>query len=128
MLEEALSSFWPCLKFHEFFFSVQIVGYLVLVDSQALQTDWHDKCASAFESAIAIKTGNLVSLAPQQLVSCQPSYGTCSGGYFAFGFYKNIGANHEVDFPYQAANVACKTSAARHEWKQRVESVPKILI
>ena len=76
---------------------------------------WAHGTTAAFESAIAIKTGTVPQLSPQQLVSCQPSYGTCEGGDFAFGFYSQIGANHETDFPYVAQDVACNEQAAQHE-------------
>lgn len=76
---------------------------------------WAHGTTAAFESAIAIRTGTLPDVSPQQLVSCSPSYGTCNGGNFAFGFYRQVGANHEVDFPYAARDVACNTSAAKHE-------------
>lgn len=76
---------------------------------------WAHGTTAAFESAIAIKTGRLPTLSPQQLVSCQPSYGTCEGGDFAFGFYTKVGANYESDFPYQASDVACNATAAQHE-------------
>ncbi len=76
---------------------------------------WAFGTVASLESAIAIRTGQMPDLAEQQLVSCQPSYGTCSGGYFAYGFYQHRGANHETDFPYQATNAACNLNAAQHE-------------
>ena len=76
---------------------------------------WAHGTTAAFEAAVAIKTGVLPDLSPQQLVSCSPSYGTCGGGDFAFGFYKSKGANHEADFPYTARDVSCKSDAAQHE-------------
>lgn len=75
---------------------------------------WAHGTAAAFESAIAIQTGQVPNVSPQQLVSCS-SYGTCSGGDFAFGFYRQTGANHEPDFPYVARDVGCKQQAAKHE-------------
>ena len=76
---------------------------------------WAHGTTAAFESAIAIKTGRLPDVSPQQLVSCSPSYGTCGGGDFAFGFYQQKGANYETDFPYTARNSACANNAAQHE-------------
>jgi C1A family cysteine protease len=76
---------------------------------------WAHGTTAAFESAVAIKTGHLPDVSPQQLVSCRPSYGTCGGGDFAFGFYLQKGANYESDFPYTARNSACRNDAAQHE-------------
>lgn len=76
---------------------------------------WAHGTTSAFESAIAIKTGRIPTLSVQQLVSCQPSYGTCSGGYAAFGVYKQVGATYESEFPYTARDVACRANAPHHE-------------
>jgi len=75
---------------------------------------WAHGTAAAFEGAIALKTGHVPSISPQQLVSCS-SYGTCGGGDFAFGFYRNTGANYESDFPYVADDVNCNRQAAQHE-------------
>lgn len=76
---------------------------------------WAFGTVAVFESIIKIATGKDVDIAEQQLVSCTPQYGTCSGGNFAFGFYTKKGANHEADFPYQAANVVCNTTAPQME-------------
>lgn len=76
---------------------------------------WAHGTTAAFESAIAIRTGTLPDISPQQLVSCSPSYGTCSGGNFAFGFYRQVGANYEEDFPYEARDVSCRSGTAKHE-------------
>lgn len=79
---------------------------------------WAFGTAASMESAIAIKTGRLPDLSEQQLVSCQPDYGSCSGGYFAFGLYKQKGANYEEDFLYTATNASCRTAAPQHEKAQ----------
>jgi len=76
---------------------------------------WAHGTVAALEAAIFIKTGKLPQISEQQLVSCQPSYGTCEGGDFAFGFYKVDGANYRTDFPYVAADVPCNEDAAQHE-------------
>ncbi len=76
---------------------------------------WAFGTVAAFESAIMIATGKLTSLSEQQLVSCSPSYGSCSGGYYAFGLYEEKGANYSEDFPYKAANVSCKQGLSEHE-------------
>ncbi len=75
---------------------------------------WAFGTVAAFESAIKIATGNSVNVSEQQLVSCRPSYGTCGGGYYAFGFYQGHGAGYTSDFPYTASNSRCKT-VSEHE-------------
>lgn len=75
---------------------------------------WAHGTAAAFESAIAMQTGRLYSFSVQQLVSCSPSYGSCNGGDFAFGFYKRVGAALDADFPYAAADVSCKSGLTQH--------------
>lgn len=76
---------------------------------------WAHGSVAAFEGAIAKATGVLKHLAPQQLVSCQPSFGTCQGGDYAFGFYEKVGANYESDFAYEACNAECNLAAPQHE-------------
>ncbi len=76
---------------------------------------WAFGTDAVIESAIAIATGKQLQLAEQQLVSCQPSYGTCEGGDFAFAFYQQVGANYEADFPYTATDAPCNNTAAQHE-------------
>jgi C1A family cysteine protease len=76
---------------------------------------WAFGSVAIVESAVAIATGKMLDLSEQQLVSCQPSYGTCSGGYFAMGFYKNKGAAYETDFPYLAKNASCKSGLPQNE-------------
>ncbi len=76
---------------------------------------WAFGTVAVVESLIKIATGKDIDIAEQQLVSCSPNYGTCSGGNFAFGFYTKKGANHEEDFPYMADDVSCKSTAAQFE-------------
>lgn len=82
---------------------------------------WAFGTVAVVESIIAITTGRKENISEQQLVSCSPSYGTCGGGNFAFGFYEEKGANYRSDFPYVAADVACNENAPQHEklteWK-----------
>lgn len=76
---------------------------------------WAFGSAAVMEAAIKIKTGREVNLAEQQLVNCQPDYGSCGGGYFALGFYTKKGAQYESDVPYRARNGMCNASAPQHE-------------
>lgn len=75
---------------------------------------WAHATAAVFESAIQLATGKIVSVAPQQLVSCDSSDMGCEGGFASFDFYQDHGANYEADFPYVAADVPCR-QAAEHE-------------
>ena len=76
---------------------------------------WAHGTVASVESAIKIATGKTVHISEQQLISCEPNYGSCNGGNFADGFYLSKGANYLEDFPYEAANVACKEDAPQHE-------------
>lgn len=76
---------------------------------------WAFGTVAVVEALIKMATGEDKDLSEQQLVSCYPDYGSCQGGNFAFGFYLQKQANHEVDFPYQAANVSCKSGIASYE-------------
>ncbi len=76
---------------------------------------WAFGTVAVVESLIAMSTGTVKDLSEQQVVSCQPDYGSCNGGNFAFGFFLQKGANNEEDFPYEAKNVSCKSSAPQHE-------------
>lgn len=75
---------------------------------------WAFGTIAAFESAILIGTGEKVNLSEQQLISCS-QYGSCNGGYYAFGHYKNEGAAFSSDFPYTARDSACKEVAAHDQ-------------
>ena len=76
---------------------------------------WAFGTVAAMEGAIKLATGRDVVIAEQQLVNCRPSFGSCGGGYFALGFYKEKGANYENDFPYVARNGRCKSGIDGHE-------------
>jgi cathepsin L len=67
------------------------------------------------ESSIAVQTGRKgIDLSEQHLVSCG-KYGTCGGGYYAFGHFEKYGVVYEEDFKYQARNVSCNRSAPTRE-------------
>jgi len=92
--------------------------------------DWREKlgkepevldqgsCGScwAFSRVMAITWQNLikgatVTPAPQELVSCDKQFFGCSGGFFSD--YEVGGISNEVDFPYKAKNLRCKSGLPR---------------
>merc|ERR1711974_284031 len=65
------------------------------------------------EGAIAISTGNLVSLSEQNLMDCDSNNNACNGGnpYMALEYIlQNGGIDTEADYPYQMARGDCKYS------------------
>jgi len=76
---------------------------------------WAFSTTGAMESAIAIKTGSLVSLSEQQLVDCAGAYGNygCNGGLmdWAFSYCEANGLCTEAAYPYHAVNQVCQSSS-----------------
>ncbi|NXH62050.1 CATH protein, partial [Rhabdornis inornatus] len=74
---------------------------------------WTFSTTGCLESAIAIATGKLLSLAEQQLVDCAQAFNNhgCSGGLpsqaFEYILY-NKGLMGEDTYPYRAKNGTCK--------------------
>ncbi|XP_014106542.1 PREDICTED: pro-cathepsin H isoform X2 [Pseudopodoces humilis] len=74
---------------------------------------WTFSTTGCLESAIAIATGKLLSLAEQQLVDCAQAFNNhgCSGGLpsqaFEYILY-NKGLMGEDSYPYRAKNGTCK--------------------
>jgi len=79
---------------------------------------WAFSAAETFESMLAIKTGNLQSLSPQQIVSCAPNpdqcggTGGCSGSTqpLAFHYMQTAGLTTEESYPYQGSTGTCQES------------------
>ncbi|XP_076255628.1 digestive cysteine proteinase 1-like [Rhynchophorus ferrugineus] len=77
---------------------------------------WAFGSIAVVESALAIKTGNLLSLSEQQLVDCARggiyfSEG-CDGGYFqdALDYVSKNGVDSEAAYPYKGVDQACRPS------------------
>ncbi|XP_038623519.1 pro-cathepsin H [Tachyglossus aculeatus] len=74
---------------------------------------WTFSTTGGLESAVAIATGNLLTLAEQQLVDCAQNFNNhgCNGGLpsqaYEYIFY-NKGIMGEESYPYQAKNGTCR--------------------
>merc|ERR1711974_292158 len=74
---------------------------------------WAFSTTGTVEGAIAISTGNLVSLSEQNLMDCDSNNNACNGGnpYMALEYIlQNGGIDTEADYPYQMARGYCKYS------------------
>ena len=83
---------------------------------------WAFSATETLESALAIATGKLDVLSPQQLVSCAPNpdecggTGGCAGSTqpLAFDYVKGAGGmTLESDYPYQGVTGTCKNSSIK---------------
>jgi C1A family cysteine protease len=87
---------------------------------------WAFGTVQPLEILLSARCGKVVDLSEQYLVSCNENGYGCGGGWFAHGYHEwyvpatmdetDAGAVLEVNFPYQAANVACNGPHA-HPYK-----------
>lgn len=78
---------------------------------------WAFASTAAFQDQIAIHQGGVQDLAEQELVDCESgSYG-CSGGFFAFDYQVDNGQTFTKNFPYHAADTACRVNGLPHDFK-----------
>jgi len=76
---------------------------------------WSFSTTGTAEGAIAIATGNLVSLSEQNLMDCNYNNNGCNGGYpeYALDYIiRNGGIDTEADYPYQMSRGYCRYSNA----------------
>lgn len=93
---------------------------------------WAFSTTGAIEGINAIKTGKLVSLSEQQLVSCDTEKDNgCGGGLMDFAFdyvTKNGGLDTEEDYPYWGFGMPCQSAKAKDRTVVTIdgfEDVPK---
>jgi len=80
---------------------------------------WAFATAETVESSLAIATGNLTILSPQNVVSCTPNPDNCGGtggcngaiAELGFTYIKNKGIATEADWPYKATTGVCNETA-----------------
>jgi len=80
---------------------------------------WAFATAETVESALAIATGNLTILSPQNVVSCTPNPDNCGGtggcngaiAELGFNYVHNKGIATEADWPYKQTTGTCNESA-----------------
>ena len=78
---------------------------------------WAFSATESIESDIAIETGTLLELAPQEFVDCVPNPEECGGtggcqgatAELAFNYTKASGMPLESDLPYKGRDAACPT-------------------
>jgi cathepsin L len=79
---------------------------------------WAFSATETLESAVAIATGKLFVLSPQEIVSCSPNPDHCGGSggcqgstqQLAFNYTMSAGIVTESDYPYQGMTGTCSKS------------------
>ncbi len=89
-------------------------------NQQSCGSCWAFAATETVESAVAIATGTLPILAPQQYVDCAPNpehcggTGGCAGStqWLAFNYTLGVGLTASADYPYDARDGVCHAAPA----------------
>eukprot|EP00949_MAST-11_sp_MAST-11-sp1_P004326 g4326.t1 len=81
---------------------------------------WSFSSVQAVESALAISTGKLLTLSPQNLISCVRNPDQCGGkggcegatAELGLAYVKEHGLSTEEDYPYAGKDASCKQTTA----------------
>ncbi|KAG6544778.1 hypothetical protein Mapa_013804 [Marchantia paleacea] len=91
---------------------------------------WAFSTIGAVEGINQIKSGKLISLSEQELVSCDVTANTqgCEEGYMDYGFEfiaQNGGVDSEKDYPYTAEDDSCKSTCqcCHRRWRWRLSAI-----
>ena len=91
-------------------FDWESLGFHVPVRNQGgCGSCWAFASAMTLDYAAVIFLGKSLVLSEQQIVSCDNDFGGCGGGDYAGDFMVKTGVALDSDFPYQAANLRCKS-------------------
>ena len=84
-------------------------------EGQICQACWAFAVTATLEGAHYIKSGELLTFSPQQLVDCDPhSYGCRGGGNdSAFDYFKTAPIMLDADYPYVAKDQTCQTNPVK---------------
>ena len=82
---------------------------------------WAFSGTEVLESHVAIKTGKLIEMSPQEFVSCTPNPKACGGTggcqgatqWLLFDYAVKAGITTEADYPYTAKTGTCNTAAIK---------------
>lgn len=80
---------------------------------------WAFSATETVESAVAVATGKLIELAPQEYVDCAPNPKHCGGSggcggstqWLAFNFSASMGLTTKAQYPYTARDGTCKDAS-----------------